>query len=66
MQDFTDAVAMLGGGIYKVMPWNMAFKTLNFFMVSTNFGEGELSQNPNKLVLLVKFVDEILSANDRN
>ncbi len=40
MQDLRVAMDTLEGGIHKVMPWNMAFKTLNFFMVSTNFGEG--------------------------
>jgi hypothetical protein len=66
MQDFRVAMATLEGGIHKVMPWNMAFKTLYFFMVSNNFGELELSSKPNRLTLLANFVDEILRANARN
>ncbi len=66
MQEFRVAMATLDGAFQKVMPWNMAFKTLYTFMVSINFGESDLSSKTNKLVILANFVDEVLRANTRN
>jgi hypothetical protein len=66
LQEFKMAMATLDGIFHKVMPWNMAFKTLSIFLTSTNFGESDLPQKSNKLTLLANFVDEVLRGNARN
>jgi hypothetical protein len=66
LQEFKMAVATLDGAFQKVMPWNLAFKTLSNFLISTNFGESDLPAKSNKLVLLANFVDEVLRGNARN
>jgi hypothetical protein len=66
LQEFKMAVATLDGAFQKVMPWNLAFKTLSIFLVSINFGESDLPTKSNKLVLLANFVDEVLRGNARN
>jgi hypothetical protein len=66
LQEFKMAMATLDGAIQKVMPWNMAFKTLHIFLTSTNFGESDLPQKTSRLALLANFVDETLRGNARN
>jgi hypothetical protein len=48
------------------MPWNFSFKALNFFLISTNFGESKLSGRTGCLLFLSNFVDEVLRTNARN
>jgi hypothetical protein len=66
LQELKMALATLDGVYQKVMPWNMAFKTLHTFLISINFGESDLSQKSGKLSVLANFVDEILRGNARN
>jgi hypothetical protein len=42
MQEFKMAMATLDRAFQKVMPWNMAFKTLHIFLTSTNYRESDL------------------------
>jgi len=65
IQEFHMAMLTLDCVIHKVMPWNMSFKTLYSFMVSTEFGVSDLT-GKTRLPLLANFVDEILRANARN
>jgi hypothetical protein len=66
LQEFKMAMANLEGGFHRVMPWNLSFKALNFFLVSINFGEAELSGKQSRLLFLANFVDEVLRTNARN
>jgi hypothetical protein len=66
LQDFKVAMACLEGGFHRVMPWNLSFKALHFFLISVNFGESELSGKSGRLHFLSNFVDETLRANARN
>jgi hypothetical protein len=66
LQEFRVAMATLDGAFQKVMPWNMAFKTLHIFLISTNFGESDLGPKANRLLVLSNFVDEVLRGNARN
>jgi hypothetical protein len=43
LNEFKTAMASLEGGFHRVMPWNLSFKALNFFLISINFGESELA-----------------------
>jgi hypothetical protein len=63
--EFKMAAATLDAVIQRVMPWNMAFKTVYLFLVSNDFGEIELANSKNKLLFLANFVDEVLRANAR-
>jgi hypothetical protein len=60
------ALTTLEGGFHRVMPWNFSFKALNFFLVSINFGESELSGRAGRILFLSNFVDEVLRINARN
>jgi hypothetical protein len=51
---------------HRVMPWNLSFKALNFFLISINFGESELAGKSGRLLFLGNFVDEVLRTNARN
>ncbi len=64
--EFKTAMASLEGGFHRVMPWNLSFKALNFFLISINFGESELAGRPGRLLFLGNFVDEVLRTNARN
>jgi hypothetical protein len=64
--DFKLAMHSLEGAYHKVMPWNLAFKTIYIFLASTNFGESDLSGVPTRLQFLTNFVDEAIRANARN
>jgi hypothetical protein len=66
LQEFKMAMATLDGAYQKVLPWNMAFKTLHTFLISINFGETDLPLKPSRLTLLANFVDETLRGNARN
>jgi hypothetical protein len=66
LQEFKVAIANLEGGFHRVMPWNLSFKALNFFLVSINFGEAKLSGKQSRLLFLANFVDEVLRTNARN
>jgi hypothetical protein len=66
LQEFKVAIANLEGGFHRVMPWNLSFKALNFFLVLINFGEAELSGKQGRLLFLANFVDEVLRTNARN
>jgi hypothetical protein len=66
LNEFKTAIACLEGGFHRVMPWNLSFKALNFFLVSINFGESELAGRPGRLLFLGNFVDEVLRTNARN
>jgi hypothetical protein len=66
LNEFKVAMACLEGGFHKVMPWNFSFKALNFFLVSINYGESELGNKNDRLIVLSNFVDEALRTNARN
>jgi hypothetical protein len=66
LNEFKVAMACLEGGFHKVMPWNFSFKALNFFLVSINYGESELGNKGDRLIVLSNFVDEALRTNARN
>jgi hypothetical protein len=66
LHEFKMAITTLEGGFHRVMPWNFSFKALNFFLISTNFGESELSGRTGRLLFLSNFVDEVLRTNARN
>jgi hypothetical protein len=66
LQEFKIAMGTLDGAFQKVMPWNMSFKTLHNFLISTNFRESDLPQKAGRLMALSNFVDETLRANARN
>jgi hypothetical protein len=66
IQEFKMAMAKLDGAYQKVMPWNLAFKTLHNFLILTNFGELDFPQKSSRLTLLANFVDETLRGNARN
>jgi hypothetical protein len=44
LNEFKMALSTLEGGFHCVIPWNFSFKAQNFFPVSINFGESELSR----------------------
>jgi hypothetical protein len=66
LNEFKTAVACLEGEFHRVMPWNLSFKALNFFLILINFGESELAGWPGRLLFLGNFVDEVLRTNARN
>jgi hypothetical protein len=66
MNELKAAMLTLENAIFRVTPWNMAFKTLNNFVYSNDFGESELGSRSAKMTLLADFVDEILQLNALN
>ncbi len=66
IQELRMAMLTLDCVIQKVMPWNMSFKALYFFMVSIDFGGTDLAGKNARLNLVANFADEILRANARN
>jgi hypothetical protein len=66
MQELHMAMLTLDCVIQKIMPWNMSFKALFFFMVSMDFGGSDLSGKIGRLNLVTNFVDEVMRSNARN
>jgi len=66
MHELKAAMLTLENAIFRVTPWNMAFKTLNNFVHSNDFGESESFGRSAKTTLLADFVDEILQLNALN
>jgi hypothetical protein len=66
IQELKVAMATLDTAVLKIMPWNMAFKTLNLFLILNDFGASDLSGKSSRLLLLTGFVDEVLRINARN
>jgi hypothetical protein len=61
--DLKLAVAALEGAIHKVVPWNMASKTLSVFLTTMDFGEAEFRGKDSRLSFLADFIDEVIRAN---
>ena len=57
------AVVALEACIKKVFWWNNSFTTVAVFLHSIDFGEIDLASFPDRLVVLARFIDEILKYN---
>ena len=57
------AVVALEACIKKVFWWNNSFTTVAVFLHSIDFGEIDLAGFPDRLVVLARFIDEILRYN---
>jgi len=66
IQELRMAVATLECAFHKVMPWNMAFKTLSLFLLANDFGAAELVGKRSRTSLVANFIDEILRSNACN
>jgi hypothetical protein len=66
LHDLKMAVATLEAMFHKVAPWSFAFKTVHLFLISLEFGESELSGNPDRIIFLTNFIDECLRTNAQN
>jgi len=66
LQELKMGLVTLDCAIQRVMPWNMAFKTLLIFLQTNDFGACELSGKNSRVTMLANFVDEVLRINARN
>jgi hypothetical protein len=63
MNKFKLGVRALCRAAQLILPWNMAFNTIDGFLHTSNYGNAELSGQSNRAQILMDFVNYILGLN---